>query len=400
MSKENMPVKKRTGRKRTATKKRKTTRRRKPKIKLDSGKVFLLTGAIVFFCALILAASFILSSPKKQKETDEKQTVYKELPDSEKSKEVSQLKKNSAPKKSEKKKNVESKPQVTQKAPSKTEEKKSSVSKSKEEKKPVESPKVSESAKKSEPVKKEIKTPPVKQELPPQFNIPQARNNATIAIIIDDAGRSAANVKKYTSLEIPLTIAVLPKLSQTRESAQLVRSSGKELILHQPMQSKNHSMDPGPGKITVDMSFDQIYQIVRENLAELGTGVKGLNNHEGSEVTEDVLRIGAVLDICLEKGIYFLDSRTSAQTMAPQAALERDMTIYEKAGPYIDNETTREAELKRILESLEYANKHGSAVVIGHVDKSVNILPSLLKEMYPLMIKKGYKFTTPSKMKK
>lgn len=395
-----MPVKRKSSRKSTTTKKRKTTRRRKPKVKLDSGKVIFLTGIIVFVCALILAASFVLSTPKKQTPANETQTVYKEPPKAEKSKNVSSLKNKGTSKHTDKNTSKKNTTDLKQKEPPKTsaskpkEDKPSSAAKPKEEKKNV------TAQQQTEKENKESKISVAKPEPKPQFNIPQARNNATIAIIIDDAGRSAANLKKYTSLEIPLTIAVLPKLSQTKESAQLVRSSGKELILHQPMQSKNHSMDPGPGKITVDMSFEQIYQIVKENLAELGPGVKGLNNHEGSEVTEDVFRIGAVLDVCLEKGIYFLDSRTSAQTMAPQAALERDMTIYEKAGPYIDNETTREAELKRILEVLEYANKHGSAIVIGHVDKSVNILPSLLKEMYPLMIKKGYKFTTPSKMKK
>lgn len=396
-----MPVKKKTSRKRAGTKKRKTSRRRKPKIRLESGKVFLLTGAIVFICALILAASFILTSPKNQSAEKENQTVYKELPKTEKTKEISELKKKDPVKNStdKKKKTADSKKTETKKIPPKTEEKKKTFEPKTEPKVEVKTEKKSiEKPVNSLPKKKETK--PVVTERPPEFNIPQARNNATIAIIIDDAGRNAANVRKYTSLEIPLTIAVLPKLSQTKECAQIVRNSGKELILHQPMQSKNHNMDPGPGKVTVDMSFEQIYQIVKDNLAELGPGVKGLNNHEGSEVTEDVFRIGAVLDVCLEKGIYFLDSRTSAQTMAPQAALERDMTIYEKAGPYIDNETTREAELKRIVESLEYANKHGSAIVIGHVDKSVNILPGLLKEMYPLMIKKGYKFTTPSRMKK
>ncbi len=107
-----------------------------------------------------------------------------------------------------------------------------------------------------------------------------------------------------------------------------------------------------------------------------------------------------MLDVCAEEGIYFLDSRTTAETKARQAALERDMTIYEKSGPYIDNVTTRSAELERIIESLNWANKHGKAVVIGHVDKSVNILPDLLNEMYPHMIKAGYKFATPSMLKK
>ena len=121
-----------------------------------------------------------------------------------------------------------------------------------------------------------------------------------------------------------------------------------------------------------------------------------MNNHEGSLITSNVIKIGAVLDVCDEAGIYFLDSRTTAQTKAPQAALERDMTIFEKAGPYLDNELDREKMIQRMYETLAYANAHGHAIVIGHVDKSVKILPSLLSEMYPYIKAAGYRFATPS----
>ena len=220
-----------------------------------------------------------------------------------------------------------------------------------------------------------------------------------MVFVIDDAGMNAEYTKRYASLPFPLTIAVLPKLLHSKDCAYIVRSSGKELILHQPMQSLNHNLDPGPGKISVDMSFSQISSIINENLAEIGPGVKGLNNHEGSEVTEDVLRIGAVLDVCLENKIYFLDSRTTANTKAPQAALERDMTIFEKSGPYIDNIVSREAMLKEIYKSLEAANKNGSSIVIAHVDKSAEILPKLLEQMYPYLLKAGYRFATPSTLR-
>lgn len=148
----------------------------------------------------------------------------------------------------------------------------------------------------------------------------------------------------------------------------------------------------------MDMSTYEIAQTVKQNLDELGPYVKGLNNHEGSEVTSNVIKIGTVLDVCQERGIYFLDSRTTAATQAPQAALERDMTIYEKSGPYIDNVISREAMLNQIYRSLEAANKNGSAIVIGHVDKSVKILPALLREMYGELKQAGYVLTTPGRM--
>ena len=232
-----------------------------------------------------------------------------------------------------------------------------------------------------------------------RFDIPPASNGATVVIVIDDAGRSVENTKRYCALPFPITIAVLPKLPQSRACADAIRTAGKEVILPQPMQSMNLNLDPGPGKITADMSTYEIAQIVKENLLSLGPGVRGMNNHEGSQVTANVIKIGAVLEVCNEMGVYFLDSRTTAATQAPQAALERDMKIFEKAGPYLDNDIDRAKMLERMRETLAYANRHGRAIVIGHVDKSVKILPDLLAEMYPEMKAAGYRFATPSMLR-
>ena len=232
-----------------------------------------------------------------------------------------------------------------------------------------------------------------------KFNFPPAKNGATIVIVIDDAGRSAENTKKYTDLPFPITIAVLPKLPQTKQCAQTVRKAGKELILHQPMQAMNLDLNPGEGAIKEEMTRAEITATIRENIAELGPDVKGLNNHEGSLITANEVKIGIVLDTCMDLGIYFLDSRTTAETKAPQAALERDFEIFEKAGPYIDNDIDYDKMLVRLRETLDYANKHGKAIVIGHVDKSVKILPKLLSDAYPEMKAAGYKFATPSMLR-
>lgn len=228
--------------------------------------------------------------------------------------------------------------------------------------------------------------------------IPQAQKGATLVIVIDDAGRSAANTKKYAELPFPISIAVLPSQPQTRECADVVVSYGQELLLHQPMQAVNLSINPGPGAITAGMAESEIAGIVNKNLDELGRGVSGLNNHEGSLITANLSQIGAVLDVCAQRGIYFLDSRTTSATKAPIAAADRGMRIYEKSGPYIDNVIDRNEMLKQIYASLDVANKKGKAIIIGHVDKSVGILPDLLKQMYPYLSEKGYRFSTPSRL--
>lgn len=250
---------------------------------------------------------------------------------------------------------------------------------------------------KPKPVEEKVEEKkPEKKPVPvAKFNIPQAVRGAKIAFVIDDAGLNVTNLKKYTGLNFPLTVAVLPKLSHTKECAQEIRASGKELILHQPMQAMNLEMNPGEGAIKPDMSLSDIYAQVLRNVAELGGGVKGINNHEGSLISADSMKIGAVLDAVSDSGIYFLDSRTTAQTQAPQAALERGMDIYER-DVFIDDVINRDEMIKQIYRGIGIANKKGRCIMIGHVDKSVKILPDLLREMYPELVAKGYKITTPS----
>ena len=399
--------------------KRTSVRRRKvKKVKLDKNKVTLLCGIIFLICCVCIAVNVLSQSAKakniaeiakSEKKTEQRQQNSGELGKTQKKKEVSdskELKKSAdSAKKDENSKNV-NKTSQKQNADSKKNPAKSieNTNKIQTENKNIQKtkPEIENKSKTVENLEKSKKNEQIqnkekKQDLP--FLIPPAQNGATLVFVIDDAGMNAEYTKRYASLPFPLTIAVLPKLLHSKDCAYIVRSSGKELILHQPMQSLNHNLDPGPGKISVDMSFSQISSSINENLAEIGPGVKGLNNHEGSEVTEDVLRIGAVLDVCLENKIYFLDSRTTANTKAPQAALERDMTIFEKSGPYIDNIVSREAMLKEIYKSLEAANKNGSAIVIAHVDKSAEILPKLLEQMYPYLLKAGYRFATPSTLR-
>ncbi|MBB5219374.1 divergent polysaccharide deacetylase family protein [Treponema rectale] len=366
---------------------RKTAGRKKPKVQLKNSSVIALCSVLAFLCGLLLFMNFMFAGRGSDSEkrhapaveaVSAKPSVSKPAePDSEKvkpsEKKVSQLEAPAV--------NSDSGNQDKKNLPS---EKKESSN---------------VSIKPQERIASADNRNPVVQ-LPEKFNIPKASANATLVFIIDDAGLSVEKTKKYTSLPFPVTIAVLPKLSHSKDCAYLVRSSGKELILHQPMQSLNVNLNPGPGAITADMGTYDIARTVKENLDEIGPGVKGMNNHEGSLITSDQIKIGAVLEVCSERGIYFLDSRTTADTKAPQAALERDMAIFEKNAPYIDNVLTREAMLKEIYGCLEVANKKGTAIMIGHVDKSANILPALLTEMYPYLVEKGYRFATPSMLKK
>lgn len=393
--------------------KRRPARKRKPKVSLDSTRVTVLAAVIVALCVLFLSLSFVFSraasSSAAEKNISQKEPAAvavepaKKLPPakSAKKKTESSAEKNaSSSKKTEssdktvstkKTESAQKKPAAENTASSAAQ---NAVAKTSVSEKTTAKPSVKDQSHLASAV---VPQKPV-EELPDRkFNIPKAAPGAKIAFVIDDAGQSVSNLKKYTSLPFDISVAVLPGLSHTKDCAYVVRAAKKELLLHQPMQAENLNLDPGPCAIKPGMSTFEIAQIVKTNLDELGPGVKGMNNHEGSLITGNVIKIGAVLDVAAERGIYFLDSRTTAASMARQAALERDMNIKER-DVFIDDIVNRDKMLEQIYRGIGIANKKGKVIMIGHVDKSVGILPQLLSELYPYLKKNGYTVTVPSRL--
>lgn len=223
-----------------------------------------------------------------------------------------------------------------------------------------------------------------------------AKKSGKLIFIFDDAGNSLKQAKPFLQLPFPLTIAVLPGLPESKATADAVRAAGKEVFLHQPMQAIDLSIYPGPGSIQPDMTTGEAARIVRKNIAEIGP-IAGMNNHEGSLITADRNLIGAVLDVCIDEKIIFLDSRTGPNTQAPLAAMERGMHIWER-DVFLDNKPVK-AEMRAMIEKgLAIADKKGYAIMIGHVQTPP--LAELLNYMYADLKNQGYVFTTLSRMKK
>ena len=226
------------------------------------------------------------------------------------------------------------------------------------------------------------------------YNFPQAVNHAQLIFVFDDGGQNLNHLDAFLNLPFPITVAVLPKLAYSKESAKKIRASGNELMLHQPMQAINKSVNPGPGAITPEMDEDQIIATLFTNINEIGP-VAGINNHEGSAITADAEKMEIVLKVASENGIFFLDSRTNVETKVSYVAGEMGYTYYER-NIFLDNTKTKENALAELKKGLTIANKNGSVIMIGHV-WSADFLPAFLKEIYPELKEKGYTFSVVSK---
>ena len=222
--------------------------------------------------------------------------------------------------------------------------------------------------------------------------VPQPKGPALV-FVIDDVGYSLSQLEAFLKLPFPLTFAVLPGLPHSAEAARMIRAAGKELILHQPMESVGGS-DPGPEAIYLYMSPAEAASVLRKNLDSL-PGVVGMNNHEGSAVTRDDALMEAILAVAKSRGIYYLDSLTISDTATAEAALRERIRYWER-DVFLDNSPDRISIVHYIDVGRKKAEKSGAAVMIGHVWSAE--LAQTLSDLYPSLVEGGFSLSTISKV--
>lgn len=206
-----------------------------------------------------------------------------------------------------------------------------------------------------------------------------------LAIVIDDVGNDLSALERFLKIPVDMTFAVLPRRPYSIEAARRIRDSGKEVILHLPMEPLG-DQNPGVGAILVGAGEAEIRSVLDENLRSV-PGVVGVNNHMGSRATADPEVMDAVLSVLAERGLFFLDSRTNPQTLGAAVA-ERHGVPYLERAVFLDNDTNADSIRAAFEDGLATADRKGHAVLIGHV--TVSALADVLEELYPEIIEDGY----------
>jgi polysaccharide deacetylase 2 family uncharacterized protein YibQ len=183
-----------------------------------------------------------------------------------------------------------------------------------------------------------------------------------LAIIIDDLGRSVAAVEKLAAIGVQLSYAVLPFESQTPQVVAALRERGAEILCHLPMEA--HGSDAGQGALTRAMDDAELRDAAARALAAV-PGAVGANNHMGSALAADLHAMDLVLGVLRDHGIFFVDSRTSPDTVAYTVARRLGLPAAERQ-VFLDNERTEEAIAIQLFEAVAVARQRGGAVAIAH----------------------------------
>lgn len=184
-----------------------------------------------------------------------------------------------------------------------------------------------------------------------------------LALIVDDCGQWIATERGFVALDIPLTLSVLPDVPYTSVIAKEASDAGKGVMLHLPMETLS-GLNPGPGKVTTEMSDAQIVAQVQSDLAEVPLAA-GVNNHEGSKASADARVMRAVIGVLAQHNLFFIDSRTNAASVGEATA--RSMGV-PTAGRdvFLDNRADIAYTQAQLSQAAAIAQRTGSAIAIGH----------------------------------
>lgn len=215
----------------------------------------------------------------------------------------------------------------------------------------------------------------------PQTTVLKTGLRPKVAIVIDDLGLEYSISKDLLQWDFPLTFSILPFTPYAKRIATEAHQKGKEVILHIPMEPQGYpGTKPGEGALLREMDEGTLLHQLARGIEEVPY-IKGVSNHMGSRIMEDPEKVRILFSELKRRDLYFLDSRTTPQTVGLKVAKSLGIKAMER-NLFIDH-STNEDDIKQKIESLiQFSMSHGKAIGIGHPHPST--LKSL-KEMIPKM---------------
>lgn len=211
-----------------------------------------------------------------------------------------------------------------------------------------------------------------------------------LAILLDDGGQQMALVATAAALPVEVGVAVLPFLPYSAETATEMHEAGHEVWLHLPMEAVGDS-DPGPGALMVGMSDDELHDTVYMAINNI-PHVVGINNHMGSKATANMRMMTLVMQDLASMGLAFLDSRTTVDTVAEEAARLQGVKTGRRH-VFLDNDRTEAAVRKQLDEAVYRARMEGEIIAIGHLTE---VTVSVLGDELPELGKRGVSLARPT----
>ena len=222
--------------------------------------------------------------------------------------------------------------------------------------------------------------------------VPPPGRRGRLAILLDDGGQKMDLVATAGKLPPEVGVAILPFLPSSAETAFSMHEAGHEVWLHLPMEAVGDS-DPGPGALMVDMTDEQLRDAVFMAINNI-PHVVGINNHMGSKATANLRMMTWMMQDLAAMGLAFLDSRTTVDTVAEEAARVQGVKTGRRH-VFLDNERTEAAIREQLEEAVYRARMEGEIIAIGHLNE---VTVAVLASELPDLEKRGVDLARPTEL--
>lgn len=219
-----------------------------------------------------------------------------------------------------------------------------------------------------------------------------AQAHPRVAIIVDDGGYGGEATEIIIGLDPALTLAILPNTPNGTTLAEEAARRGFELMLHMPMDNDSDTLTH-PGQINTGMDAAEIHSLTKAALAQV-PGAVGINNHTGSKFTADADAMRLFMAGIQDSGLYFIDSRTTPNTVASEVA--REFRIPAAARTiFLDHDNADENIRARFQELIQEARAQGSAIGICHFRPNTAVV---LRDLLPQLQAEGIQLVHASEL--
>jgi polysaccharide deacetylase 2 family uncharacterized protein YibQ len=216
---------------------------------------------------------------------------------------------------------------------------------------------------------------------------------ARLAILLDDLGSDRSAADAIFALHVPITISILPYHEHSQEIAREGHKLGCEVMLHLPMQSLANET-PEQQELRPGLSKNDVDDMVSEMLRSLPEA-DGVNNHQGSQATSNSVLMDELMPVLRDAGVFYVDSRTTAATVAYDTAKRDGVKTAFRNVPFLDDVQTTAAVKRQLQIAIRGAKQKGEAIAIGHPHAATL---EALREMLPEMKKQGVRLVLVSEV--
>ena len=187
---------------------------------------------------------------------------------------------------------------------------------------------------------------------------------ALISIIIDDLGNNLQQGRRAIHLPGPVGCAILPHTPFSTLLAREAYENRKQVILHLPMQSADGT-EPGPGSLQLNMGPSEISTMLDGDLRTVPYAI-GVSNHMGSLLTQRPEPMRWLMQALADRGnLFFIDSRTTADTVAAKTATELGIPNLER-NVFLDDDKNIDVITQQFERLIALARERGGALALGH----------------------------------